>query len=230
MAHARIDSDFLQHLLTNGYQPGDRLPPLNQLSVEIGVSVGKLREQLEVARALGLIEASPRRGITRLEYEFRPAVSLSLLIALVLDPAYFDSFGNLRQHLEYAYWDEAVARLTEEDKHELNELVESAQAMLRRPRIQIPFREHRAFHMAIFRRLDNPFVMGLLEAYWDGYEAVELNTYADYPYLQEVWDYHARIAAAIDDGNVELSKRLLGEHMQLLNQRGASQQDSIPTT
>ena len=66
-----------------------------------------------------------------------------------------------------------------------------AQLKLSQDRIQIPHPEHRAFHLTIYSRLHNPFVLGLLEAYWDGYEAVELNTYADYGYLQEVWSYHA---------------------------------------
>jgi DNA-binding FadR family transcriptional regulator len=226
MILAQIESDLLRHMVTEGYEPGDRLPSLSDLSAEIGVSVGKLREQLEVVRALGLVEASPRRGITRTDYRFEPAVRLSLLTAMALDDHAFDQFSSLRVHLEYAYWDEAVALLTDEDKEHLRQLVAQAVVMLNQPRIQIPFREHREFHLSIFTRLANPFVVGLLEAYWDAYEAVELNTYADYPYLQEVWAYHERIAEAICAGDIEGSKQLLIEHMQLLSRRGISVEGS----
>jgi len=65
-------------------------------------------------------------------------------------------------------------------------------------------------------------VVGLLEAYWDAYEAVELNTYADYAYLQAVWRYHERIVDSLCAGDVAEGKRLLIEHMQLLNVRGVS--------
>jgi len=78
----RIDSEFLRYLLTNGCEPGTRLPSLDEISGEIGISTGKLREQFEVARMLGLVDASPRRGIVRTEYSFLPAVRLSLLAAL----------------------------------------------------------------------------------------------------------------------------------------------------
>jgi DNA-binding FadR family transcriptional regulator len=44
------DSDFLRYLVEEDLRPGDRLPPLSELSQEIGISTGKLREQLEVAR------------------------------------------------------------------------------------------------------------------------------------------------------------------------------------
>ncbi|RIK45168.1 MAG: hypothetical protein DCC57_16900, partial [Chloroflexi bacterium] len=155
-------------------------------------------------------------------YSFLPAVRLSLLTALMLDRSYFDDFSALRVHLETAYWDEAVALLTPEDRAHLRGLVAAAQAKLSQQRIQIPSPEHRELHLTIFRRLNNPFVVGLLEAYWDAYEAVELNTYADIHYLQQVWDYHARIVDAIEAGDIALGKRLLVEHMQLLSHRGIS--------
>lgn len=219
---AAIDSDFLRYLFANDCRPGDRLPSLAELSSETGVSVGKLREQMEVARTLGLIEASPRRGIMRTEYAFAPAVRLSLLLALASDRSHFESYSSLRSHLELAYWDESVALLQPEDLAHLRELVASAWAKLDQPRIQIPFAEHRELHLSIYKRLDNPFVLGLLEAYWDGYEAVELNTYADYRYLRRVWDYHDRVVQALECGDFALGKQLLLEHMQLLTSRGVA--------
>ncbi len=49
---------------------------------------------------------------------------------------------------------------------------------------EFPWKNIEAFHLTIFKHLENPFVLGLLEAYWDAYEAVELNRYADYRYHQ----------------------------------------------
>jgi DNA-binding FadR family transcriptional regulator len=218
----KIESEFLRYLLADGHPAGARLPSLAEISQETGMSMGKLREQFEAARMLGLVDASPRRGIMRTEYSFLPAVRLSLLAALAINPAHFDAFSGLRAHLETAYWDEAVALLTEEDLATLRSLVAAARAKLSEPRIQIPYQEHRELHLTIYRRLDNPFVVGLLEAYWDAYEAVELNTYADYAYLQEVWRYHERIVAAICQGATAEGKRLLIEHMRLLSARGVA--------
>jgi DNA-binding FadR family transcriptional regulator len=217
-----VDSDFLQILLRHAsvVGPGGRLPSLSEISAETGVSVGKLREQLQVARMLGLVEISPRRGMRLLPYNFLPAVRLSLMMALSLDRDAFHQFSILRTHLETAFWDEAVSLLTEADRSVLLDLVERAQLKLSQDRIQIPHQEHRAFHLAIYSRLQNPFVVGLLEAYWDGYEAVELNTYTDYSYLQEVWGYHARIAEALVRGEHALGKQLLIEHMTLIDRLG----------
>lgn len=217
-----VHSEFIDYLLNTASRSGDRLPPLNELSTELGLSVGKLREQLEVARMLGLVDVSPRRGITRTDYNFLPSVRLSLLTALTIDRRHFDAFSSLRAHLEVAYWHEAVTLLTAADKERLRALVNAAWQKLNQPRAQIPYQEHREFHLTIFRRLENPFVLGLLEAYWDGYEAVELNTYADYRYLEKVWQYHERIVDAICSGDFDKGQALLIEHMRLLSSRGIS--------
>lgn len=230
MLTGKVHSEFIHYLLTKASQPGDRLPSLNELSIELGLSVGKLREQMEVARVLGLVEVSPRRGIVRTDYNFLHSVRLSLLTALTIDRHYFDAFSSLRSHLEVAYWHEAVALLTPEDKSHLHALVVTAWHKLNRPRAQIPYQEHREFHLTIFRRLENPFVLGLLEAYWDGYEAVELNTYADYRYLEKVWQYHERIVEAICRGDYAGGLTLLIEHMRLLSLRGISMETTTVET
>lgn len=228
MIISEIDSEFLRYLLTNGCEPGTRLPSLSEISAEVGISVGKLREQFEVARMLELVEASPRKGIRCQPYSFLPAVRLSLMVALSLDRGAFRSFAVLRTHLEAAFWEEAIGLLTPEDIAHLRELVIQAQAKLNLERIQIPYPEHRQFHLTIFSRLGNPFVLGLLEAYWDAYAAVELNTYADYSYLQEVWSYHERIVEAIAAGDCAAGKELLIQHVQLLDKMGVAHEFPIP--
>jgi DNA-binding FadR family transcriptional regulator len=222
MLFDRLDSDLLRYIVEQGKRPGDRLPSTEELSAELGVSIGKLREQLEVARALGLVDVKPRNGIRLNAYSFLPAVRASLLYALASHNAEFEQFSALRSHLEAAYWNEAVARLTPEDHAHLVALIQRAQAKLDGRPIQIPHAEHRELHLTIFSRLDNPFVTGLLEAYWDAYEAVGLSRYSDYAYLQEVWGYHARIVEALVSGQLALGHQLLLEHTNLLSHRQPS--------
>jgi len=214
-----LDSDFLRYIVSRQFQSGDRIPALSELSAEMGISIGKLREQMEVARTLGLIDVRPRTGIRLEPYDFLPAVRFSLLFVLAQDPALFDSFGDLRNHIEAAFWGEAAPRLTDQDKRDLQDLMRAAWAKLNGPSIQIPHAEHRELHLTLFRRLDNPFVRGLLEAYWEAYEAVELNLYSDYEYLREVWTYHQRIVDSILEGRLDDGRALLIEHANLLRHR-----------
>lgn len=219
MSRKPFASEFLQYLATheNGKDDPDRLPSLGQLSLEIGISVSKLREQMEAARQWGLVEARPRVGIRRKPYNF--FVTPSLLYALALDPAYFQAFSELRTKIEAGFWREAVQCLTPGDHAELQRCVALAWEKLDGQPIRIPHAEHRQLHMTIFSRLENPFVQGLLEAYWEAYEAVELDSYNDYQYLREVWSYHQQMVAAICQGNVEASYQLFIEHTGLLSHR-----------
>ena len=200
-------SEFMRYLANHEEAEAQGLPALTELSRELGVSVASLREQLEVARALGLVDVRPRTGIRRLAYTFRPAVRLSLGYALTLDASQFEKYSELRN---------------EADKQELHTLLERAQEKLKGSPIQVPHEEHRTLHLMIYRRLENPFVTGLLEAYWDAYEAVGLNVFAGgYEYLQEVWQYHAEMVNAICSGNYEAGLEELVKHTDLLYERPA---------
>lgn len=231
-----LDSELLEHIARQGYLPGDRLPTLSELQSDeyLGVSITKVREQLEVARALGLVEVRSKTGMRLKPYSFAPAVRLSLLFALSQDARQFEQFGELRNHVEAAFMAEACARLTADDRVELRQIVAVAQARLnghnQNGHIQIPNQEHRAFHLTIFRRLENPFVTGILEAYWDAYEAVELHRFADYDYLVRVWSYHARILDAICENDYERARALFIEHTQLIRSQPRMQSLSRPTT
>ncbi len=212
-------SEFLRYLASHA-EADSGLPSLPELSRELGISVAALREQLEVARALGFVEVRPRTGTRRLPFSFAPALGQTLSYALVLDHAHFDKYAQLRNHIEAAFWDEAVSQLTGDDKLELQDLIRQARAKLRGTPVQVPHEEHRKLHLNIYRRLDNPFVVGILEAYWDAYEAVGLNLYAgSIDYLEEVWQYHARMVDGICSGDYAAGRQALIQHVDLLAQR-----------
>jgi DNA-binding FadR family transcriptional regulator len=223
-----LSSEFLQYLVSyegDGNQAesdggiAQRLPALSEISKELGVSIASLREQLEVAKAIGLVEVRPRTGIRRLPYTFFPAVHQSLSYAISTDSQHFLEFADLRNHIEASYWFEAASKLTPEDHQDLKDLLARAWKKLKGQPIRIPHTEHRELHLCVFRRLGNPFVLGLLEAYWQAYESVGLNVYADYNYLEQVWNYHQDMVDAICAGDLEKGYQALVEHKDLLFHR-----------
>ncbi len=216
-------SAFVQFLVAQCRAEGDHFPSLAELSQQLGISVASLREQMEVARALGFVEVKPRVGIRPLPYSFSPAVTQSLNYALMLDPNHFSAYADLRKHVEAAYWHQAVSRLTPADHQSLCSLVDKAQEKLHSPQVQIPHKEHRELHLSIYKRLENPFVLGLLEAYWQMYEAFGLNIYNDYGYLERVWQYHRVMVDAICKGDSSAGYQALLDHMNLLSERSQNQ-------
>jgi DNA-binding FadR family transcriptional regulator len=211
------NSEFLNYLHQFSPKEVEKLPSLKDLSQKLGISISTLREQLEVAKALGLVDVRPRLGIRPQPYSFTPAVDASLCYAIEQDRSHFEDFVDLRRHLELAYFPQALDLLQEEDHRELRRLVDSAWEKLRGKPARIPHQEHRQLHLTFYRRLENIFVIGLLEAYWDAYEAVGLNVYTDFEYLEQVWIYHEQLVEIAVARDKTRGRKILQEHFDLMD-------------
>ncbi len=196
-----------------------RIPPLTELSSMLGISIASLREQMEVARTMGIIEVHPRTGIQRLPFTFVHAAANSLSYSIACDEENFSRYADFRKHVEAAYWRQAVSLLTEEDIQKLKRLVQMATDKLHRKPPQIPHEEHKELHLSMYRRLNNPFVTGVLEAYWMMYEEIGLAVFLDLSYLEQVWLFHQKMVDSIASGDLDLGYRNFLEHMELLSQR-----------
>lgn len=53
-----------QHIIDNNLQPGDRLPTEHEFADQLGVSRLAVREATRALGFIGLVDASPRRGLT----------------------------------------------------------------------------------------------------------------------------------------------------------------------
>ena len=160
-------------------------------------------------------EVRSKRGTLITEYAFTPAVRLSALYALACGER-FESFASLRNHVESAYWNQACAQLTEADMDAMQASLDSAYRKLDSRPIHIPNPEHRHFHLAVFKHLENKFVLGILGSVLGPYEEVGVNRYEDYSYLRKVWDYHSRILRLIRTGDFEAARQAFIEHTSLL--------------
>ena len=216
-ADINLSSDFLNYIVRQGYRPGDRLPSIQELTGDshLDISANKVREQLEVARTMGWVEVRSKRGTRLKQYEFTSAVRFSALYGLACGE-HFEAFASLRNRVEAAYWLEACVRLGSDDLDTMQDCIDSATEKLNSPPIHIPNPEHRRFHLTVFKHLDNVFVLGILEAYWDLYEAVAISQYTDYSYLQRVWDFHSLILQRIRAGRFDEAQRAFVEHTRLL--------------
>jgi len=212
-------SPLLLYLAEHQSSGDEPLPSLNDISKAMGKSISTLREELEVAKAFGWVSVKPRVGITSLPYAFTPAVTKSLAFAITLNSDMFKQFSDLRNHTEASYWYQAVSSLTKEDVANLQTITKTALEKLNADPIQIPHAEHRQLHLTIYKRLGNLFVYGILEAYWDIYEAVGLSVYEDHKYLGRVWEYHLQMVDSISQGDFLSGYQALIAHMDLLFQR-----------
>lgn len=210
---------FLEYLISHHEHNDGSIPSIKRISEDLEISAASARERLELAKTIGLIDAQPRKGIEILPYSFYPAVVKSLYCGIKMDKTLFQQFSDFRNQLEKAYFIRAAGSLTDRDRKNLEELVSRAKHKLNSSPAQIPHNEHRNFHLLIYKHLDNIFVTGCLEAFWDVYELVGMNLYEDLEYLQRVWNFHEDISSHITQENLELAAKSLSEHMEMIYSR-----------
>jgi DNA-binding FadR family transcriptional regulator len=196
-----------------------KLPPMEELAENLGVSRGKLREELVAVQAYGVVDMRPGDGTYVCPFDFYTAIRTLVLYGTACDWSNFDHFYKLRVQLEIGFWEEAVINLTDADKQDLRQILERAERKLSASPAEIPHREHRELHLTLFRRLQNEFVQGLLQAYWDTYEAVGLHRYFDYSYYKKIWASHKKMVEAVEAGALDEAKEAMTEHFILLGNR-----------
>lgn len=212
-------SKLLEYIIRRKKEGRDDLPPIQELSENLGMSVPTLREQIEALKMLGLLDARPRHGVHIKPVDFSAGLKQNAIIAASMDMKYFFQLSDFRDRLEQAWFINAAEQLSREDIEKLEQYVINAKEKLQGNPIQIPHPEHKELHLSIYKRLDNLFVIGILNTYWALYEAVGMNLYTDLQYQNEVWQYHEKIVDAIKAKDYNQGQLLLSEHMKLIYKR-----------
>jgi len=223
MHHDLFSQSILQYIideeLAETASEPTRLPSMGKLAQELGVSKGKLREELIAAEAYGVVEMRPGDGTYVRPFDFYAAIRPAVLYSVASDRSKFDLYYRLRARIEIAFWDQAVAALEQADLDRLDRILLQAERKLNGYPVEIPHSEHTDLHLRLFGRLGNPFVQGLLRAYWDAYEAVGLHRYFEFRYYERMWSSHRRMVEAIAAGEYEEGRRVLIQHFTLLEDR-----------
>lgn len=209
-------SDLLVYLSDKASMGEIKIPSLPILSQKLKISIPSLREQLEVARIMGFVEVKPRTGIRILPYDFTPTILISALYSINISENYFEYYRDFRNHLESAYFLEAVGKLTQGDINRLAEIVHIADEKINSNPPRLPHPEHREFHTLIFSKINNPFIKSAFDAYWEIYEILGYAIINDVDYLNRVWHYHALVLEEIKIGNFTQAFDYFLEHKELM--------------
>jgi DNA-binding FadR family transcriptional regulator len=206
---------LLSYLASNARE-GKSIPSIAQLSEDLGLSTSAVREQLEVARQLELVEVKTKTGIQTSSFSAAPAICLAYRYGLEMQPDLIWDLVSIRQHLELAYWQEAVVHLTKKDIDYLNEIVDTAFKKINSLPVIIPIEEHKEFHLAIYRPLNNSFLNSILESYWSISLESGIHLLSDKTYLENVWAYHHKIHQAIASKEYDLGYQALITHFEIV--------------
>jgi len=206
---------LLSYLALNAKE-GKSIPSIAQLSEDLGLSTSAVREQLEVARQLELVEVKTKTGIQTTAFSAAPAICLAYRYGLEMQPELIWDLLSVRQHLELSFWQEAVVNLTKKDVDYLAEIVDIAFKKINNRPVIIPIEEHKEFHLAIYRPLGNSFLQSIMESYWNISIETGIHNLTDKTYLQNVWTYHQKMQQAIATKEYDLGYQALITHFELV--------------
>ena len=201
--------EIRKYILQNNLKPGDLLPTEQRLCETLGVSRNVLRESIKSMELMGMVRAYPGRGtlVQAFNLDFIFQNVLFFQIGPQEEHSIREMFG-VRKVLELAYMRQAFHAVTEED---IGRMRGCAAAMREKwSRGEFFIQEDKAFHLTLFRPLQNDVLLSLLEAIWavdDGFELEKKQ-----PHLEQTITKHEAIVAALENHSFIAFARAMEAH------------------
>lgn len=216
-AFEQILDQLEEAILAGELSVGDKLPPERELAARLGVSRTSVREALRVLEALGLVEV--RRGAehgVRLREE--PGNAFADILRFLVALRHLTAETVLEFRLVLQVWAAGCAAERRDD-HLLDLLRGIVERMEAEPLDPTQFRSVDVdFHGTLVRAGQNELATLIFEAIRHSIEQMILDALlreADWDSLRERLTHeHRAILNAIESRDVELSKRLVEDHIR----------------
>ena len=199
-----------RHILDNKLQPGDRLPTEHAFAEQLGVSRLAVREATKALGFLGLIAASPRRGLTVAALDLERVIPF-LQFHPALRDATADELINTRVVVETGGLAIAARRMRN-DPAIYDRLAATAGEFSRAKDLATWIRLDVAFHRQLLEASGlTPLIAfnGLLEIFFRRFrESVKRAEW------ERGIESHVQIIAALRDGRVPRATGLLRKHIE----------------
>ncbi|KOR12449.1 transcriptional regulator [Staphylococcus carnosus] len=211
--YEKIADIILEQIKSGEYAVGDKLPSIQALSKEYGVSVASVREAFNALRTIGVIEIKQGYGtfVTQKEPVFFNLEESSLTRKQVED------LLELREIVELAIVKKAAELGTEENLLELKtalEMMESAVADGTSGEAA-----DLKFHLAIAKAAQNSMLFDLMNNISDVIQETMKETRKMYLFnkqrtLKRLYDEHLKIYEAIEQRDVEAAENNMRFHLE----------------
>jgi GntR family transcriptional repressor for pyruvate dehydrogenase complex len=200
-------------ILGGGLAAGDLLPSQGDLSTELGVSRSVIREAMKVLESRGLIEISQGRRPRILPAS--PAAVIETLQTLAeRSELSLLKLLEMRRPLEIEIARLAAERMSDDHAEQLRESIEALRdAPDRESEIAADIR----FHKVLAEATGNPLFGIVLDVLAQLLYASRRKT-LQHSGREMALSYHARICAAVCDGDATLASQLMTQHMDQTRQ------------
>lgn len=214
-----VEQQLREFILSNKLVPGHKLPSESELSAELGVSRTAIREGFKSLEASGLINA--QHGVGRFVGKFdSDAIAGNLAVSLTIDRPSLQQILEIRKALETGFLSTAASLLKAEDFEALDRLVGRMSLKVKEPTTFLA--EDMEFHRILFSKLNNRFLLNILEIFWKVFIHIEEGTEHTAQQLTEAVNQHKGIVAALRKGKISRARDLLELHFRDAERRIAA--------
>jgi GntR family transcriptional regulator, transcriptional repressor for pyruvate dehydrogenase complex len=208
-----VVEEIKARIMRGELKEGDRLPPHDLLSQELGVSRTTLREGLKNLTLMGILEMKPRRG-THIRSPRPSSFMYNLAPTLLMDRPTVTELMDARLALEVATVTRACKNADPSDLEEIEQLIQEMEGSLR-TRDHARFSELDVrFHLRIAHASKNEVLERILEDI-RGLLFQLLRETAQYiPGTQDPGQrYHRKILKALRNQDQELAEKAIRGHI-----------------
>jgi DNA-binding FadR family transcriptional regulator len=211
--YRQAQEQLKRYIETHNLGAGDALPPEGALASDLGISRLSLREATKSLESLGVLEARQGEGIFVKPFSFEPILD-NLPYGLFVHGRSLQELFQARQGMESGLIGMVVERITAADLDALDVLVEDMAAHARRG--QPIVEPDKAFHLALFKPLDNHLVLRLIELFWEAYHRLRQEVHPEPTDPVRVHRIHAAVVGALRSGDRAVVVDALDRHFAVI--------------
>lgn len=206
----QIQDEVKSYIIRNGLKPGDALPSEGDLARQLNIGRNSVREAVKSLEVLGILEARPGSGLFVRTFTFDGIID-NLPYGLLFDVKSVTDIVEVRAHLEYGMVDRVMQEVTAEQLDVLRTILERMRSTAEAG--QYAADDDRAFHAALYRNLDNPVLLKVLDIFWlVVLRARELSQVLDPADPLETVRSHERIYEALASRSIEQMRTAFDHH------------------
>jgi GntR family transcriptional regulator, transcriptional repressor for pyruvate dehydrogenase complex len=201
-------------LISSGtWKPGYRLPPERELSEAFGVSRTVVREAVKALEARGVLESAIGSGVFVRRADFNMvSQSLETYMQLANRDDFEIRLNEVRRVLEVEMVALAASRITPEQRTQLRQICRQMREgkNTAKQMAELDFR----LHVTLAESTQNDLFKVLLAPLISQLREQIILTWEDFPRpVEEVFDQHEAIVAAVESGNLEAARQAMTKHL-----------------
>jgi GntR family transcriptional repressor for pyruvate dehydrogenase complex len=211
--YERVVDKVLELISSGAWKPGFRLPPERELSEAFGVSRTVVREAVKAMEARGILESTTGSGVSVRRADFNiVSQSLETYMQLANRDDFEIRLNEVRRVLEVEMVGLAAGRITPEQRTQLRQICKQMRdgKNTAKKMAELDFRLHitlaESTQNDLFKVLIAPLISQLREQI--------ILTWEDFPRpVEEVFDQHEAIVAAVESGDADGARQAMTRHL-----------------